>query len=61
MGFLSIKSNTMSKEEAEEYQDQIKSYGILQAIKLFENYKDLNKKTDELKWGEEVEYHVGTL
>ena len=61
MGFLSVKSNTMTWEEAMDYQDQIKYYGILQAIKLYDTYKDLNKKMDELKWGEEVEYHVGTL
>jgi hypothetical protein len=42
-------------------QDQIKYYGILQAIKLFGTFKDIHKKLDELKWGEEIEYNVGTL
>mmetsp|Transcript_1775 Transcript_1775/g.1954 ORF Transcript_1775/g.1954 Transcript_1775/m.1954 type:complete len:247 (+) Transcript_1775:21-761(+) len=61
MGFLSVKSTSMTWEEAMEVQDQIKYYGVLQAIRLFETFKDLHKKTEELKWGEEVEYHVGTL
>ena len=61
MGFLKIKSSALTWDEATEVQDQIKYYGILQAIKLFETYKDIHKKLDDLKWGEEIEYNVGTL
>jgi glutamate--cysteine ligase catalytic subunit len=58
MGFLTIKSGCLSWEEAKEQQDTIKQLGILQAIKLFDTFKDLNKPIEDLKWGEEIEYHV---
>jgi glutamate--cysteine ligase catalytic subunit len=61
MGFLTVKSKALSWEESKEVQDQVKLYGVLQAINLWNKYKDLNKKMDDLKWGEEVEYNVGTL
>jgi len=61
MGFLECKSESLTWEESKKVQDEIKSYGILQAILLYETFKGLQKKMDELKWGEEIEYHVGTL
>jgi glutamate--cysteine ligase catalytic subunit len=61
MGFLSIKSNTLTWDESKQEQNQIKYYGVLQAIKLYETFKDIHKKMDDLKWGEEIEYNVGTL
>lgn len=61
MGFLTVKSKALSWEESKEVQEQVKLYGVLQAINLWNKYKDLNKKMDDLKWGEEVEYSVGTL
>lgn len=61
MGFLTIKSNTLPYDEAKEMQDQIKYYGVLQAIKLYDTFKDIHIQIDDLKWGEEIEYNVGTL
>lgn len=58
MGFLSVTSQTLSWEEAEKIQETIKSYGVLQAIKLYSTFKDLHKTQEELSWGEEAEYHI---
>ena len=58
MGFLTVKTEGFSWEESIEYQDEIKRYGILQAWNLYRTFKDLNKKQDELKWGEELEYEI---
>lgn len=61
MGFLTVTTEGLSWTESTEYQEQIKHYGILQACNLYRTFKDLNKKEDELKWGEEVEYEVVTM
>jgi hypothetical protein len=61
MGFLAVDSDSLTWDEAKKYQFQIKYYGILQAIKLYETFKDIHKEMDELKWGDEMEYSVGTL
>eukprot|EP00344_Euplotes_crassus_P002658 CAMPEP_0197001892 /NCGR_PEP_ID=MMETSP1380-20130617/6480_1 /TAXON_ID=5936 /ORGANISM="Euplotes crassus, Strain CT5" /LENGTH=637 /DNA_ID=CAMNT_0042419747 /DNA_START=37 /DNA_END=1950 /DNA_ORIENTATION=- len=61
MGFLSVISNALTWDEMEKAQDQIKLYGVLQAIKLYDTFKHLDKKLEDLKWGEELEYHVGKL
>ena len=61
MGFLTVKTQGLSWEESIEYQEQVKSYGIQQACNLYKTFKDLNKKGDELKWGEEIEYEVVTM
>mmetsp|Transcript_32801 Transcript_32801/g.37524 ORF Transcript_32801/g.37524 Transcript_32801/m.37524 type:complete len:604 (-) Transcript_32801:204-2015(-) len=60
MGFLKVKTETYNWEESIEFQEQIKNYGIQQGINLFNTFKGLNKKMDELKWGEEIEYEVVT-
>jgi len=61
MGFLKIKSSGMSWEESKASQNKVKYFGILQAANLFNQFKGINKKLDELKWGDEIEYNVGTL
>jgi hypothetical protein len=61
MGFLEVASVSLTWDEAKKYQHQIKYYGILQAIKLYETFKDIHIEMDELKWGDEMEYSVGTL
>jgi len=60
MGFLKVRTETLNWEESIEYQEQIKSYGIQQAINLYNTFKDLEKNSEELKWGEEIEYEVVT-
>lgn len=61
MGFLTVKTSTLDWEESKAYIDDIKQYGIYQAINLYNKFKGLNKKADELKWGEEIEYEVAML
>lgn len=61
MGFLNVKTSALSWESSKEFQEDIKQYGIWQAINLWNKFKNLNIKADELKWGEELEYEIVTL
>ena len=61
MGFLSVQTETLNWEEAAKMQGQIKSHGVKQLINLWNTFKDIEKSEGELKWGDEVEYHVFTL
>ena len=61
MGFLTINKIGLSWDQSVDFQQQIKSYGVQQAINLFLKFKDINKKAEELKWGDEIEYEVITM
>ena len=61
MGFLTVQNEGLSWDESIEHQDNVKNYGIQQAINLYLKFKDLNLKSWELKWGEELEYEVVTM
>lgn len=53
MGLLS-EGSPLSWEETRKYAEHVRKLGIDQFIKLFHKLK--NRKGDELKWGDEVEY-----
>jgi len=61
MGFLTVKSDTYSWSESTPLQDLIKRHGIQQLIKLWKTYSPLQKRLQDLKWGEEIEYHVFSI
>lgn len=61
MGYDKDKSEALSWEESQEYQEHIQDYAVQQGINLYKKFKDEFKKEDDLKWGEEVEYHICTL
>jgi len=48
----------MNWEDAQKYQTDIKEFGLMQAIALYNKYKDIYIPIKDLHWGEEVEYHT---
>lgn len=48
-------------EEGLPYQTKVMNVAILQFNNLYNKYKDKYLEVKDLKWGEEVEYHVCTL
>lgn len=61
MGFLTVKTETYDYPASKPLQNQIKANGILQLINLWHKHKEVQKADLDLKWGDEVEYHVFTL
>jgi len=61
MGFLTLKAETYKWLESIPMQDVIKRHGLNQLIKLWKTFSGLQIPIEELKWGEEVEYHVFSL
>ena len=61
MGFLTVKTETYTWEESLAFQDIIKQNGLLQLLKLWKINVNVQKKLQDLKWGEELEYHVFSI
>eukprot|EP01137_Pigoraptor_chileana_P012789 Opistho-2@65526 len=58
MGLLSL-GTPLAWEEAKKYADHVRRHGIAQFLSIHRRLKD--RTGDSLKWGDEVEYIVGSL
>lgn len=53
--------HALSWEESQEYQERIQHYAVKQAVNLYKKFKDDYKEDQDIKFGEEIEYHVCTF
>lgn len=58
MGFLSDTGQTLDYQEAKNFIDYVKKHGIIQFLNLFKKFKDFKQDDSDIKWGDEVEYHL---
>jgi len=61
MGFLVDVGQTLDFQESKPFLEYIKQHGILQFLHLLKKMKDMKIKTEDLKWGDEIEYHIINL
>ena len=60
MGFLNVKGSVLTYNQYKERIESYKRHGLLQFLSIYDGNKDQFIQLDDLKWGEEMEYHLYT-
>ena len=58
MGFLVDAGATLDFNESVAFHKHIKEHGVLQFLLLLKKFQDYKKNESELRWGDEIEYHL---
>lgn len=56
MGYLTVQGNLLTYEEYKDHCEKYKIHGLREFLEVYNAHKDVYKKLEDLKWGEEMEY-----
>lgn len=61
MGFLVDAGQTLDFNESKTFIQYIKEHGVIQFLKLIDKFRNFKKQESDLRWGDEIEFHLVNL